>query len=220
MLELKNIIREYTVWDETVRVLKWINLIIEDGEFVAIMWPSGSGKSTLMNTIGLLDRPNSGSYILDGFDTSKLTENDEAAFRGKKIGFIFQWYNLIPRLSALEQVMLPLEYQWKSNTYCESEAKKALEKVWLGHKLSSKPNELSGGQQQRIAIARAIAWSPSVLLADEPTGALDSKTGKEVLDIFKSLNEEWKTIILITHDPTVGAQAKRIVKILDGNLIE
>ena len=220
MLELKNIIREYTVWDETVRVLKWINLIIEDGEFVAIMWPSGSGKSTLMNTIGLLDRPNSGSYILDGFDTSKLTENDEAAFRGKKIGFIFQWYNLIPRLSALEQVMLPLEYQWKSNAYCESEAKKALEKVWLGHKLSSKPNELSGGQQQRIAIARAIAWSPSVLLADEPTGALDSKTGKEVLDIFKSLNEEWKTIILITHDPTVGAQAKRIVKILDGNLIE
>ena len=220
MLELKNIIREYTVWDETVRVLKWINLIIEDGEFVAIMWPSGSGKSTLMNTIGLLDRPNSGSYILDGFDTSKLTENNEAAFRGKKIGFIFQWYNLIPRLSALEQVMLPLEYQWKSNAYCESEAKKALEKVWLGHKLSSKPNELSGGQQQRIAIARAIAWSPSVLLADEPTGALDSKTGKEVLDIFKSLNEEWKTIILITHDPTVGAQAKRIVKILDGNLIE
>jgi len=220
MLELKNIIREYTVWDETVRVLKWINLIIEDGEFVAIMWPSGSGKSTLMNTIGLLDRPNSGSYILDGFDTSKLTENDEAAFRGKKIGFIFQWYNLIPRLSALEQVMLPLEYQWKSNAYCESEAKKALEKVWLGHKLSSKPNELSGGQQQRIAIARAIAWSPSVLLADEPTGALDSKMGKEVLDIFKSLNEEWKTIILITHDPTVGAQAKRIVKILDGNLIE
>ena len=220
MLELKNIIREYTVWDETVRVLKWINLIIEDGEFVAIMWPSGSGKSTLMNTIGLLDRPNSGSYILDGFDTSKLTENDEAAFRGKKIGFIFQWYNLIPRLSALEQVMLPLEYQWKSNAYCESEAKKALEKVWLGHKLSSKPNELSGGQQQRIAIARAIAWSPFVLLADEPTGALDSKTGKEVLDIFKSLNEEWKTIILITHDPTVGAQAKRIVKILDGNLIE
>jgi putative ABC transport system ATP-binding protein len=176
MLELKNIIREYQVGDEIIRVLKWIDLTINDGEFVAIMWPSGSGKSTLMNTIWLLDRPNSGKYILDGFDTSKLTENDEAEFRGKKIGFIFQGYNLIPRLSALEQVMLPLEYQWKSQSICEKEAIRALERVGLGHKLASKPNELSWGQQQRIAIARAIAWSPSVLLADEPTGALDSKT--------------------------------------------
>lgn len=220
MLELKNIIREYQVGDEIIRVLKWINLIINDGEFVAIMWPSGSGKSTLMNMIGLLDRPTSGQYILDGFDTNKLTENDEAEFRGKKIGFIFQGYNLIPRLSALEQVMLPLEYQWKSQSICEQEAKKALERVGLGHKLNSKPNELSGGQQQRIAIARAIAGSPSVLLADEPTGALDSKTGAEVLDIFKSLNDEWRTVILITHDPTVGAKAKRIVKILDGNIVD
>lgn len=219
MLELHNIIREYRAWDEIIRVLKWINLTINDGEFVAIMWPSGSGKSTLMNTIWLLDRPTSGTYILDGFDTSRLTEDDEAEFRGKKIGFIFQWYNLIPRLSILEQVMLPLEYQWLSQSICEKEAKKALEKVWLWHKLSSKPNELSGWQQQRVAIARAIATSPSVLLADEPTGALDSKTGTEVLEIFKSLNDEWRTIILITHDPNVGAKAKRIVKILDGNLV-
>lgn len=220
MLELKNIIREYSVWDEIIRVLKWINLTINDGEFVAIMWPSGSGKSTLMNTIGLLDRPSSGSYILDGFDTSKLTDDDEAEFRGRKIGFIFQWYNLIPRLSVLEQVMLPLEYQWLSQSICEKEAKKALERVWLGHKLWSKPSELSGWQQQRVAIARAIAASPSVLLADEPTGALDSKTGSEVLDIFKSLNDEGRTIILITHDPSVGAKAKRIIKILDGNLVD
>lgn len=220
MLELKNISREYIVWDETIRVLKWINLEIKDGEFVAIMWPSGSGKSTLMNMIGLLDRPTNGKYILDGFDTSKLTDDDEAEFRGRKIGFIFQWYNLIPRLSALEQVMLPLEYQGKNQSICEKEAKKALERVGLGHKLSSKPNELSGWQQQRIAIARAIAGSPSVLLADEPTGALDSKTGAEVLDIFKSLNDEWRTVILITHDPSVGAKAKRIVKLFDGNIVE
>lgn len=220
MLELKNIIREYQVGDEIIRVLKWIDLTINDGEFVAIMWPSWSGKSTLMNMIGLLDRPTSWQYILDGFDTSKLTENDEAEFRGKKIGFIFQGYNLIPRLSALEQVMLPLEYQGHSQNICEKEAIKALERVWLWHKLASKPNELSGGQQQRIAIARAIAGSPSVLLADEPTGALDSKTGAEVLDIFKSLNDEWRTVILITHDPTVGAKAKRIVKILDGNIVD
>lgn len=220
MLSLKNIIREYVVWDETLRILKWINLTIEDGEFIAIMWPSGSGKSTLMNTIGLLDRPTSGEYILDGFDTSKLTDNDEASFRGKKIGFIFQGYNLIPRLSALEQVMLPLEYQWYSQSVCEKEATKALGRVGLGHKLTSKPNELSGGQQQRIAIARAIAWSPSVLLADEPTGALDSKTGAEVLEIFKSLNDEGRTVILITHDPVVWAKAKRIVRILDGNIVE
>lgn len=173
-----------------------------------------------MNMIGLLDRPTSGRYILDGFDTSKLTDNDEAEFRGKKIGFIFQGYNLIPRLSAIEQVMLPLEYQWKSHSICEKEAIKALERVWLWHKLNSKPSELSGGQQQRIAIARAIAGSPSVLLADEPTGALDSKTGAEVLDIFKSLNDEGRTIILITHDPSVGKKAKRIVKILDGNIVE
>jgi putative ABC transport system ATP-binding protein len=220
MLELKNIIREYQVGDETIRVLKWINLTINDGEFIAIMWPSGSGKSTLMNTIWLLDRPTSGQYFLDGFDTSKLTDNDEAEFRWKKVGFIFQGYNLIPRLSALEQVMLPLEYQWKSQSICEKEARIALERVGLWNKMNNKPNELSGGQQQRVSIARAIAASPSVILADEPTGALDSKTGAEVLDIFKSLNDEWRTIVLITHDANVGAKAKRIVKIFDGNIVE
>lgn len=220
MLELKNIIREYQVGDETIRVLKWVNLTINDGEFIAIMWPSGSGKSTLMNTIWLLDRPTSGQYFLDGFDTSKLTDNDEAEFRWKKVGFIFQGYNLIPRLSALEQVMLPLEYQWKSQSICEKEARIALERVGLWNKMNNKPNELSGGQQQRVSIARAIAASPSVILADEPTGALDSKTGAEVLDIFKSLNDEWRTIVLITHDANVGAKAKRIVKIFDGNIVE
>ena len=219
MLELNNIIKEYTTGWEINQVLKWINLTINDGEFIAIMGPSGSGKSTLMNIIGLLDHPTRWTYFLDKIDTSTLSDNEEAEFRGKKIGFIFQGYNLIPRLSALEQVMLPLTYQKYSRQEEETLAKKALERVGLGHKLDSKPTELSGGQQQRVAIARAIVWSPSLLMADEPTGALDSKTGAEILDIFQSLNDEWRTVILITHDPTIGARAKRIIKLFDGNIV-
>ena len=219
MLTLNNITKSYTVGTETIQVLKWIDFTIEDGEFVAIMWPSGSGKSTLMNIIWLLDKPTTGTYYLDKKDTLKLTDNEEAEFRGKKIGFIFQWYNLIPRLTALEQVMLPLDYQGYSQRDKESLAKKALDRVWLGNKYESRPTEMSGWQQQRVAIARAIVGSPSVLLADEPTGALDSKTGAEVLDIFHSLNDEGRTIILITHDAHIGAQAKRMIKILDGNIV-
>ena len=219
MLTLNNITKSYTVGTESIQILKWIDVTIEDGEFVAIMWPSGSGKSTLMNIIWLLDKPTTGTYYLDKKDTLKLTDNEEAEFRGKKIGFIFQWYNLIPRLTALEQVMLPLDYQWYSQRDKESLAKKALDRVWLGNKYESRPTEMSGWQQQRVAIARAIVGSPSVLLADEPTGALDSKTGAEVLDIFHSLNDEGRTIILITHDAHIGAQAKRMIKILDGNIV-
>lgn len=219
MLKLKNIIKTYTVGTEEIQVLKWVNVTIHDGEFVAIMWPSGSGKSTLMNIIWLLDKPTSGTYFLDEKDTLTLTDNEEAEFRGKKIGFIFQGYNLIPRLTALEQVMLPLDYQGYSQKEKELLAKKALDRVWLSNKYESKPTEMSGWQQQRVAIARAIVGSPSVLLADEPTGALDSKTGAEVIDIFHSLNTEWRTIILITHDSHIGAQAKRMIKILDGNIV-
>ena len=219
MLTLNNITKSYTVGTESIQILKWIDVTIEDGEFVAIMWPSGSGKSTLMNIIWLLDKPTTGTYYLDKKDTLKLTDNEEAEFRGKKIGFIFQWYNLIPRLTALEQVMLPLDYQGYSQRDKESLAKKALDRVWLGNKYESRPTEMSGWQQQRVAIARAIVGSPSVLLADEPTGALDSKTGAEVLDIFHSLNDEGRTIILITHDAHIGAQAKRMIKILDGNIV-
>ena len=220
MLELKNITKEYIVGTERIKILKSMNLTIWDSEFVAIMWPSGSGKSTLMNIIGLLDKPTSGTYFLDGKNTNELSDDEEAEFRGRKIGFIFQGYNLIPRLTALEQVMLPLEYQgtfW--NLEKETLGKKALDRVWLGAKYDSRPTEMSGGQQQRVAIARAIVGSPSVLLADEPTGALDSKTGKEVLDIFHSLNDEGRAIILITHDKEVGAQAKRMVRILDGEIV-
>lgn len=219
MLKLSNITKDYTVGTEIIHILKWVDVSIEDGEFVAIMWPSGSGKSTLMNIIWLLDKPTSGTYFLDDADTLTLTDNEEAEFRGKKIGFIFQGYNLIPRLTALEQVMLPLDYQGYSQSEKEKLAKEALNKVWLANKYDSRPTEMSGWQQQRVAIARAIVSSPSVLLADEPTGALDSKTGAEVLDIFHALNDEWRTIILITHDAHIGSQAKRMIKILDGNIV-
>lgn len=220
MLQLNNINRSYIIWNEVFQVLRDVNLTINDGEFVAIMGPSGSGKSTLMNIIGLLDKPSAGTYFLDGIDTSKFSDNDEAEFRGKKVGFIFQWYNLIPRLSALEQVMLPLEYQNIPRNEAEKRAKEALKRVWLWEKMQSRPTELSGGQQQRVAIARAIVWSPSVLLADEPTGALDSKTWEEVLDIFESLYKEWRTVVLITHDANVGKKAKRMIRILDGTIVK
>ncbi|MBP9779554.1 ABC transporter ATP-binding protein [Candidatus Gracilibacteria bacterium] len=219
MLELKNIVKSYIVGKEEIQVLKGINVTIDDGEFVAIMGPSGSGKSTLMNIIGLLDKPTSGNYLLDGKDTLTLTDNDEAEFRGKKIGFIFQGYNLIPRLTALEQVMLPLDYQGMPMIEKERRAKEALDRVGLGEKYASSPTELSGGQQQRVSIARAIVGRPSVILADEPTGALDSKTGGEVLDIFHSLNAEGRTIVLITHDAKIGATAKRMIRIFDGEII-
>lgn len=219
MLELKNIIKTYKAGTEDIQVLKNIDVTIDDGEFVAIMGPSGSGKSTLMNIIGLLDKPTSGTYFLDGKDTLLLTDNEEAEFRGKKIGFIFQGYNLIPRLSALEQVMLPLDYQGLPMKEKERLAKKALDRVGLSNKYASKPTELSGGQQQRVSIARAIVGSPSVILADEPTGALDSKTWLEVLDIFHSLNEEGRTIVLITHDAKIGATAKRTIEIFDGKIV-
>lgn len=218
MLELENITKSFDLGDSKIQILKWITLTISDGEFVAIMWPSGSGKSTLMNIIWLLDKPTTGTYLLDKRNTHNLSDNEEAEFRGKKIGFIFQGYNLIPRLTALEQVMLPLDYQWISTKEKEQLAKHALDRMGLTEKYDSVPTQLSWGQQQRVAIARAIVTSPSVLLADEPTGALDSKTGKEVLDIFESLNKEGRTVILITHDPSVWARAKRMIKIFDGTI--
>lgn len=204
---------------ETVHVLKGVSLHIEEGEFVAIMGPSGSGKSTLMNIIGILDVPTGGEYLLDGTSVEKLSGDEQSEFRGKKVGFIFQGYNLIPRLSATEQVMLPLSYQWVSNSDRKKRALQALARVGLAEKSNNKPNELSGGQQQRVAIARAIVGEPAIILADEPTGALDTKTGAEIIEILKSLHEEWKTIILITHDPGIAKAAGRIVKIKDG-LIE
>lgn len=218
MLKLENIIKSYTVWGEELTVLKSVNLEIKDWEFVAIMGPSGSGKSTLMNIIWLLDIPTTGTYSLDWIPLESLSWDEQSRFRWQKVWFIFQWYNLIPRLSALDQVMLPLSYQWMSISERKKRATEALTKVWLESKTASKPNELSWWQQQRIAIARAIVANPSIILADEPTGALDTKTWSEVMDILTALNKEWKTIILITHDNHIATYAQKVIRIKDGEI--
>ncbi|AHB40916.1 ABC transporter related protein [candidate division SR1 bacterium RAAC1_SR1_1] len=217
MIELKKIIKDYMNEEILItRALCGIDLTINDGDFFAIMGPSGSGKSTLMNIIGLLDIHTSGEYILDGKKLENLTENEKAQVRGKKIGFVFQGYNLIPRMSVLDQVMLPLAYQGINKGEREQRAIHALKKVGLLEKLQSMPNELSGGQQQRVAIARAIVTEPTLILADEPTGALDSKTGKDILDIFTELNNEGKTVVLITHASEIAEYAKHTIHIKDG----
>lgn len=195
-----------------------IDLKVKKGEFVAIVGPSGSGKSTLMNVLGLLDHPTSGKYFLDGHDVSKLKENTRAEIRNKKIGFVFQSFNLLKRTSSLANTELPLIYSAVNAEQREELARKALELVGLSDKLNSKPNQLSGGQQQRVAIARALVTNPEIILADEPTGNLDSKTGEEVMDIFKKLNHTGKTIILITHSSDIAKDAERIVTIKDGRV--
>lgn len=222
MLELKNIIKDYYNTNKVLmqRALCGVDLTINDGDFLSIMGPSGSGKSTIMNIIWLLDTPTSGEYILDGKTLENLTENEKASIRGEKIWFVFQGYNLIPRMSVIEQVMLPLSYQWIPEEEKRERATEALKKVWLEGKIESKPNELSGGQQQRVAIARAIVTNPSIILADEPTGALDTKTGADVLNIFAALNKEGKTIVLITHSAEIGAFAKTQIHIRDGLIVE
>lgn len=201
------------------RALAWVSLIIKDWDFLSIMGPSGSGKSTLMNIIWLLDIPTSGDYILDGKKLENLTENEKATIRGQKIWFVFQGYNLIARMPAIEQVMLPLSYQGVPEEEKKERAMEALRKVGLDHKFASKPNELSWGQQQRIAIARAIVTNPSLILADEPTGALDSKTGTDVLNIFKELNKEGITVVLITHSSEIAEFAKTRIDIRDGLIV-
>jgi len=200
------------------QALKDVNLIISKGEFVAITGPSGSGKSTLMNILGLLDSPTSGSYELDGHNVASLGENTLAGIRNKKIGFVFQSFNLLPRTSALDNVALPLIYSGVPKSQRDTRAKKELETVGLGEKLKSSPAQLSGGQQQRVAIARALVTNPEVLLADEPTGNLDSKSGAEIMELFHNLHKGGRTIILITHDLAIARNAKRIVHVKDGEV--
>lgn len=201
-------------------VLKGINLKVNNGDFVAILGPSGSGKSTLMNIIGCLDIPTSGEYILSGQRISSLDEIELARIRSRKIGFIFQSFQLLPRLNAIENVELPLIYAKIPQSKRRERAKQMLVRVGLEDKMYHKPNQLSGGQQQRVAIARALSTEPMILLADEPTGALDQKTGHQVLELFNELNKEGKTIIMITHDQNIAKNATRIVRILDGVLTE
>ncbi len=220
MIELKDIYKIYQTGDTTVHALDGISLHIDDGEFVAIVGQSGSGKSTCMNIIGCLDIPTSGKYILDGVDVSMLSDDELSYIRKNKIGFIFQQYNLIQKLNVINNVELPLIYKRISKSKRLEKAREALKRVGLENMEHRYPQQLSGGQQQRVSIARALAGKPSVILADEPTGALDSKTGIDVLQLIKELNDEGNTIVLVTHDNSIAMQAKRVVRLQDGKIIE
>lgn len=216
MIELTNITKSYQIGTQIVHALRGIDLTIDSGEYVAIMGPSGSGKSTLMNIIGALDLPTSGIYKLDDIDVSHMSDDDLARIRNQRIGFVFQQFNLLPRTTALKQVALPLMYGGYSRSERNQRAIAALEAVGLGDRLHHKPDELSGGQQQRVAIARSLVTNPNIILADEPTGALDTQTGAEVMDIFENLNRQGITIVMVTHEPEVAKRAHRIVWIRDG----
>ncbi len=215
MIEIENITKVYQMGETEVRALDGVSLKIDDGEWAAITGPSGSGKSTLMAILGCLDSPTSGSYRLDGVDVAKMRDDQLAAVRNQKIGFVFQQFNLLARTSALENVELPLLYS--SQNHRRDRAKAALEAVGLKDRMGHRPNELSGGQQQRVAIARALVTEPSILLADEPTGNLDSKTGKEIMELFSNLHRtRGITVIFVTHDPATAANAQRVIRISDG----
>ena len=220
ILNLQNIYKDNQQEKLVVPVLKEVSLTVEEGEYVAIMGPSGSGKTTLMNIIGCLDRPTSGTYELAGENVLKLKDRELSDLRLKSIGFVFQSFQLMPRESAVENVALPLSYAGVRKKERRSRATKALERVGLGDRVNFRPTQLSGGQKQRVAIARAMVNHPKILLADEPTGALDSKSGEQIMELFDSLNEEGVTIVMITHDPKIAAKAKRIVRIIDGEIYE
>ena len=219
LIELKDIYKIYPMGEETVHALDGVNITIDQGEFVAIVGSSGSGKSTAMNSIGCLDVPTSGTYHLGGVDVSTMEDDQQADIRNKMLGFIFQQYNLIPKLSVLENVELPLLYAGVPADQRRERAIRSLERVGLADKKKNLPSQLSGGQQQRVSIARALAGDPSVILADEPTGALDSKTGREVLGFLKKLNREGDTVVLITHDNSIAVKADRIIRLQDGKVI-
>ena len=218
VIELENVQKIYSMGDEKVYALKGISFSVEQGEFISIMGPSGSGKSTCMNMIGCLDTPTSGIVRLDGMETLKMKEKALAELRNRTIGFVFQQYHLIPSMTVLENVMLPLKYKRLEYSKRKSLAETALEKVGLIEREKHRPNELSGGQKQRVAIARAIITEPKIILADEPTGALDTKTGEQVMTLFREINKSGTTVIIVTHDARIGNSTERCIKILDGLL--
>ena len=218
LIQVTDICKVYNPGENEVRALDHVSLSIDKGEYVAIIGQSGSGKSTLMNMLGCLDVPSSGTYILNGTDVSSLSDDELSDIRNQEIGFIFQGFNLIPSFTAIENVELPLLYRGVSKSKRHELAIQALDKVGLGARMTHKPSEMSGGQQQRVAIARAIAHAPPVILADEPTGNLDSASSKEIIEILKKLHAEGRTVILITHDNEIAAQAKRVIRIKDGKV--
>ena len=220
MIKMKNVSKSFTLGEETIKAVDNISLEVKEKDFLAIVGPSGSGKSTLMNIIGLLDVPDTGEYFLDQVDIKKASDDELAILRNQKIGFVFQNFNLLGKMTALENVEVPLIYNGKTEEEARLIATRALEKVGLKNRINHLPNQLSGGQQQRVAIARAISCNPDIILADEPTGALDSKTGMDIMNLLKELNEQGQTIILITHDMNIAKKAKRIVRISDGKLYE
>ena len=219
LIEIRDIYKIYNPGENEVRALDGINLTVEHGEFLAIVGQSGSGKSTLMNMLGLLDIPTSGTYTLDGVDVANMTDDELSEIRNKEIGFIFQGFNLIPSLTAVENVELPLVYRGMKKDERNKLALEALERVGLSHRLDHLPKQMSGGQQQRVAIARAVAARPPIILADEPTGNLDSHSGVEVMKILHELHEEGRTVILITHDNDIANEAQRVIRIQDGQII-
>ena len=218
LIDIRNITKVYEMGEEKVHALSGVTLGVERGEYVGIMGPSGSGKSTLMNLIGCLDTPTAGSYVLNGREVAQMTDDELAAIRNQEIGFVFQTFNLLPRTNALQQVELPLVYSGLSRRDRHERAMKALEAVGLSDRMGHHPNEMSGGQRQRVAIARALINNPSILLADEPTGNLDSQTGAEIMTLFDELNSRGNTIVLVTHEENIAAHARRIVRLLDGKI--
>jgi len=222
LIEITELTKVYGVGDVAVHALRGVDVQVKRGEFVAIMGPSGSGKSTLMNILGCLDRPTSGAYVLDGEDVSWLNKNELAGVRNRKIGFVFQSYNLLPRLSAAKNVLLPLLYNGDnhlSDRECYERAVAVLESVGLGDRVHHRPNELSGGQQQRVAIARALINNPSIILADEPTGNLDSHSSEEIMELLKQLHGHGATVVMVTHEPDNAAHAERIIYLRDGQIV-
>jgi putative ABC transport system ATP-binding protein len=218
IIQIKEIVKNYFVGTQIVRALRSVTIGIDKNEYVAIMGPSGSGKSTLMNIIGCLDTPTSGIYILNGKDVSKLADNQLADIRNSEIGFIFQTFNLLPRNTALENVMLPLIYAGMSKQERKNRASEVLESVGLGDRITHRPNELSGGQKQRVAVARALVNHPSIILADEPTGNLDSKTSIDIMGLFDEIHERGNTVIVVTHEEDIAKHANRIIRLIDGQI--
>ncbi len=216
VIEIRNIIRDFKLGQEIVHVLKGIDLDIKRGEYVAIMGPSGSGKSTLMNLLGCLDTPTGGSYNLNGKDVSKMTDDELADIRNTEIGFVFQTFNLLPRTTALDNVALPMIYAGKSKKDRDERASEVLSDVGLADRMDHKPNQLSGGQRQRVAVGRALVNKPSIILADEPTGNLDSKTGTEIMALFDEIHAAGNTVIMVTHEEEIAAHAKRVIRLRDG----